>query len=253
MKDRIKFFLNRISERLWVRPLIMCVLSIVGAFVAKMADYAEIGQFVPDISPDSIETLLTVISASMLVIATFSVSSMVSAYASASGTATPRSFSLVISDDVSQNALSAFIGAFIFSIVALIASQNGYYEKAGRFALFVLTLVVFAIVIVTFVRWVDSIARLGRLGTTIDKVEAAAVTALERRRIAPNLGGMAVGPPRANGQAIYGRSIGYIQRVDVAALQAYAEKEQIRVRRSCFARLFCCPRSSSCLCQRRLW
>ena len=143
--------------------------------------------YVPEVTPDSIEALLKIISASMLVIATFAVASMVSAYASASSTATPRSFSLIISDDGSQTALSRFIGAFIFSIVALIALQNGYYDKAGRFALFALTLLVFAIVIMTFVRWVDSIARLGRLGATIDKVERAAAAALERRRLAPTL------------------------------------------------------------------
>ena len=161
MKNQIGFLLNRIGEKLWVKPLILCLLAIGGAFIAKGADYTELGKIVPDVTQDSVKTLLTVMSASMLVIATFSVSSMVSAYASASGSATPRSFSLVISDDVSQNALSAFIGAFIFSIVSLIVVENSYYDKAGRFTLFVLTLLVFAIVIITFVGWVDSIARLG--------------------------------------------------------------------------------------------
>ena len=121
MGDQLRFFLNRIRERLWVRPLAMCVLSTTIVFLAKTVDKPEIGKLVPAITQDSIETLLTIISASMLVVATFAVASMVSAYASASSTATPRSFSLVISDDVSQNALATFIGAFIFSIVALIA------------------------------------------------------------------------------------------------------------------------------------
>ena len=116
----------------------MCVLSTTTVFLAKTVDNDEIGQLVPAITQGSIETLLTIFSANMLVIATFAVASMVSAYASASSTATPRSFSLVISDDVSQNALSTFVGAFIFSVVALIALKNGYDDKAGRFALFVL-------------------------------------------------------------------------------------------------------------------
>ena len=87
MGDRLRFLLNRLSERLWVRPLAMCVLSIVVVFLAKAVDNTEIGQLVPEITPDLIETLLTIISASMLVIATFAVASMVSAYASASSTA----------------------------------------------------------------------------------------------------------------------------------------------------------------------
>ena len=115
MTSQISFYLDRLRERLWVRPLAFCVLSVAGVFVAKKADGLNIGELVPEISPDSIETLLSIIAASMLVVATFAVGSMISAFASASGSATPRSFPLVVSDDVSQNALSTFIGAFIFS------------------------------------------------------------------------------------------------------------------------------------------
>lgn len=87
MGDRLRFLLNRINERLWVRPLAMCVLSTAVVFLAKTADNTGIGQLVPAITPDSIETLLTIISTSMLVISTFAVASMVSAYASASSAA----------------------------------------------------------------------------------------------------------------------------------------------------------------------
>ncbi|RDE51646.1 MAG: DUF2254 domain-containing protein [Candidatus Accumulibacter meliphilus] len=229
MGDRLRFLLNRIGERLWVRPLAMCVLSTAVVFLAKTADDTGIGPLVPAITTDSIETLLNIIAASMLVISTFAVASMVSAYASASSTATPRSFSLVISDDVSQNALSTFIGAFIFSIIALIALQNGYYDRAGRFALFSLTLMMLAMVVITFVTWVDRIARLGRLGETIDKVEAATADALQRRRCAPTLRSVPAGPCRNEGRAIYGGSIGYVQRVDVTALQTYAEESRARI------------------------
>ena len=115
MTGKIRFFLNRVRERLWVRPLAFCLLSVAGAFLAKMVDNTIIGRFVPEINPESIEKLLSIIAASMLVISTFAVASMLSAYATASSTATPRSFSLVVSDDVSQYALSTFIAAFIFS------------------------------------------------------------------------------------------------------------------------------------------
>ncbi len=241
MRDRIRFVWNRISERLWVRPLVVAVLSIAGTFLAKTADDTGVGRFVPDISPDSIEGLLKIISASMLVIATFAVASMVSAYASASSTATPRSFTLIIADDGSQNALSTFIGAFIYSIVSLIAMQNGYFDKAGRFALFALTLLVFAVVIMTFVRWVDSIARLGRLGATIDKVERAAAAALERRRLAPTLRGVQARPRLPHAQVIYGSCIGYVQRIDIPALQAYAEKADLRIDLASLPGIFAAP------------
>lgn len=229
MDDRLRFLLNRIREKLWIKPLIMCVLSIAGAFLAKTADDSGISEFVPNITLESLDTLLSIMSSSMLVIATFAVASMVSAYASASTTATPRAFSLVLADDVSQNALSTFIGAFIFSIVAMIALKNSYYDKAGLFALFSLTLFVLTMVIITFVRWVDRIARLGRLGGTIAKAEKATESALLHRRREPRLRGVPVPPDAENGQAVHATTVGYIQRVDVSGLQSLAEKLDLHI------------------------
>ena len=229
MTDRWQFVLNRLRERLWVKPLAVCLVSIGGVFLAHLADGTGLGRLVPEITPESIEALLKIIAASMLVIATFAVASMVAAYASASSSATPRSFALIVADDTSQNALSTFIGVFIFSVVALVALMNGFYGKAGRFTLFALTVLVFAIVIVTFLRWVDTIARLGRLGNTITKVEAATATAFDQRRAAPYLGGRAARSPVSGGQVVHGEAIGYLQRLDVAALQARAEQAGFHV------------------------
>lgn len=226
--DRLRFLASRLRDRLWLKPLVVCLLSIAGVFIAKLADRSDLGGFVPVISIDSVETALSIMAASMLVIATFSVSSMVSAYASASSTATPRSFSLVVADDASQNALSTFVGAFIYSIVALTAVKNDYYETAGVFLLFVLTGLVFAIVIFTFVRWVDRIARLGRLGSTIEKVEQATEDAIRRRRLLPYLGGAEL-LTTPSGRAIYAASVGYVQHIDMAALQQWADEAQARI------------------------
>lgn len=221
--DRVRFLLRRFRERLWVKPLAVCLFSIAAAFVAKLADGTGIKRIVPDIAADSVEALLSNMATSMLVIATLSVTSMVSAYASASSTATPRSFALVVADDASQNALSTFVGAFIFSIVALTAVKNEYFGKAGLFILFSLTICVFCVVIVTFVRWVDRIARLGRVGSTVEKVEAATAGALTRRRRAPTLH---AAPARnePHGIAVFATRVGYVQHIDIAELQSWAEK-----------------------------
>lgn len=243
MNGRIGFLLGRLRERLWVRPLASCVFSVAGVFVAKAADRLSLAEFVPQISPESIETLLSIVAASMLVVATFAVGSMVAAYASASGTATPRSFPLVVADDVSQNALSTFIGAFIFSTVALVTMQNDYFDAAGHFALFVITIGVFAWVVLTFVRWVDQIARLGRLGATIDKVEKAAAAALEHRRHSATLGGVPVDSSKERGSPIYGSKIGYVQHVDVSALQRCAEEFSVRITVDALPGTFSAPRT----------
>jgi uncharacterized membrane protein len=227
--ERVRFSISRIRERLWIKPLFIGVLSIAAALVAKAADSTKLDQIVPHISAESVDALLSIMAAGMLVIATFAVTSMVSAYSSASNTASPRSFPLVIADDSSQHALSAFVGAFIFSIVGLVARKNGYFGTAGRFVLFLFTVTVFGIVIFTFVHWVDRIARLGRLGNTLDKVEAATAAALQRRRDAPAHCGVSAEPEHATGQAVFGASVGYVQRIDVAAIQSHAENVNARI------------------------
>lgn len=228
MREQLQFLLNRLRERLWVKPLIACVLSIAGVLLAHVADAIPIDWKVPEIAQGSIVDLLKIIAASMLGVATFAVASMVSAYASTGQSATARAFPLVVADEVSQNALSMFVGAFIFAIVALSATTNDYFGKAGRFTLFVLTLSALVVVIVVFVRWVDSIARLGRLGAVIDKVEQATATALAERKRRPCLGGIAAaGPPR--GLAFHADQSGYLQRIHMNALQRYAAKCKLNI------------------------
>ncbi len=230
MWDQLSFIIRRLRERLWIKPLIVCLLSIGAVFLANLMNTTKLGLSLPEITQKSIETLLNIMASSMLMMATFAVASMVAAYASASRTATPRSFPLIIADDLSQNALSAFIGAFIYSVVAIVALMNGFYAGNGsRFILFSLTIVVLVVVIITFIRWVDNIARLGRVVHTIEKVEATAAEAIRRRQSAPRLGGVAVFTPPDGSRALFGKSIGYVQRVDTEALQALAVKSQLRI------------------------
>ena len=239
--SHVLFVLRRVRERLWARPLAVCLLSVGAVFCAALADRLPPTVLMPRIGQGALESLLTIQASSMLVIATFAVASMVSAYASASNAATPRAFTLVLADDVSQNALSTFLGAFIFSIVALTASQNGFFGRAGLFTLFALTLFVFGVVILTFVRWVDRIARLGRMGTTINAVERATANAMRRRKRAPFLGGSPVGPLQEQGEPVHGSRVGYVQHIDVYALQACTESSQARVEVAAIPGTFAAP------------
>jgi uncharacterized membrane protein len=223
MKQNLFFALNRLKAKLWFRPLIFCVLSIFLALLASIADNSYLNEIVPKIKTESIKNLLSTISGSMLVISIFAVGSMISAFSAASSTATPRSFKLITADDVSQNALSVFIGSFIYSIVAMVALQNGYYGKAGHFILFLFTLLFFALVIVTFLRWVERISKLGRMGYTIKLVEKATASAMKSRLKAPTLNGIAINPTQEKGLAIYSDATGYVQQINMFRLQKIAE------------------------------
>ncbi|MGB5247332.1 MAG: DUF2254 domain-containing protein [Woeseia sp.] len=229
MWDRFVFLTNRLRERLWVRPLAFCLLSVGAALLAKVADGMAIADSLPEVQPDSIQVLLSITASSMLVIATLAVASMVSAYASAASTATPRAFSLLIADDVSKNALSIFMGAFIFTIVALVALKNGFFHRGGNFTLFVMTIAVLTWVVLTFVRWVDWIARLGRIGTTIDKVERAAMLALQQRRLKPAMGGKPATSRQASGVRVEAESVGYVRHINMESLQSCAKSNDLQI------------------------
>ncbi|KFL37420.1 DUF2254 domain-containing protein [Arenimonas donghaensis] len=220
MIERLRSLLRSLRQRLWAKPLAACLLSVVGVGLASALDNKWLMEKPPEVSAESIESLLSIIASSMLVIAIFAAGAMVSAYASASNNASPRSFPLVLADDVSQNAYSIFVGAFIFGVVGLVALQNNSFGTTGRFVLFIETALVFAMVILTFVRWVDRIARLGRQGNTIDQVEQAAADAIRRYRRRAGPGDQTLDGPHS---VVAADTVGYLQEVKLEALQACAE------------------------------
>ncbi|GAA0292880.1 DUF2254 domain-containing protein [Psychrosphaera haliotis] len=229
MEQQISFYIRRLKERLWVKPLFSCALSILAIFFARLGDTYFSDAAVMDISVDTLKTLFSIISASMLGMAVFAVGSMLSAYSSVSTSATPHAFDIVITDDVSQYALSIFVGAFIFSVIGIIALMNGLYGDTGRFVIFILTLLVFAIVILGFVRWVDNIARLGTLGKTISKVEAVTEKALSRHYelIA---GTLDFDDVEGKTSEIYSSDIGYLQQINIDRLQATATEFNFKIK-----------------------
>lgn len=226
IKRKLLFTIRSLQERLWIKPLAYAVLAALTTIAAGFADRLPFEEIVPQIEAETIEKLLTVISASMLGVATFAVASMVSAFASAGGSATPRAFFLVLSDSKSQTALSSFIGAFIFSIVGIAGVEISYFGPQGRLVLFFLTLSIFAWVIFTFVRWVDNIARLGRLANTIEKAEIATAKALSRWHNGSPLGGVPMKNNELMGVPVYSKRIGYIQHCDAEVLQDWAERNE---------------------------
>lgn len=84
MKEKVSFVVSRLRERLWIKPVSFCLLSIAAVFLASLLDMTELGRLLPEFSKESTEALLKIMASSMLVMATFSVGSMVSAFASAS-------------------------------------------------------------------------------------------------------------------------------------------------------------------------
>ena len=184
--SRWRWLIGQLWGRMWFRSTLFSL----GAVAAALGAVA-LGPFVPSgssrqIGADAVGDILGILASSMLTVATFSLSTLVAAYAAATNTATPRATTLLMEDSTAQNALGTFIGAFLFSLVGIIALNTGLYGEEGRVVLFLATLVVVAIVVITLLRWIDRLPRMGRMGETMSRVEAAAVEALRERAWSPH-------------------------------------------------------------------
>ncbi len=215
---RLRWALRQLSERLWVRAGLFALLGLISALASIVA-----APFVPEsvstrIGADAVDKVLGVLASSMLTVAIFSLSTMVAAYGAAANSATPRATHLLQADTGAQNALATFIGAFLFSLAGIIALSTGLYGSSGRLLLFLITLLVVAIVIATFIGWIDSLSRLGRMNETIDRVAAAVATTLDAHALSPSMGAQPARPVPPAACAVAAERTGYLQHIDITAL-----------------------------------
>lgn len=218
-----------LRERLWVRPALYCAGAVAAVFVSSLAAYLPFSDLVPELGQNLLSTLMGVLTASMLGVATFAVASMVSAFNSVGTNATPRAFSLIVSDDISKSALSTFIGAFIFGTVGTIALESSFFGKAQLFALFCITLLVYARVVWVLVGWIDAIARLGRMGTAISRVEQATRETLLVSAADPLMGAGMWQEDAKQHSPVFSSEVGYVQDTDMSQLNKIAEAEDMIV------------------------
>ena len=226
--------LRDLLKKVWVRVVGYALLAVVAAGLAR-ALAPLIGEDTAlQAGADAVQSLLGVLTSSMLAVTTFSLSIAVSAFAAAAESATPRATVLLQQDRTTQNVLSTFLGAFLFGLIGLIALHAEVYGPSGRVVMFAFTVMVFGLVVVALIRWIDHLMTFGRMRDTLERVEKAASKALRARLRHPFLGGRRLdeAPPHA-GAPVAARKTGYVQHLDMKALQSCAEAAgaQVVVRR----------------------
>ena len=232
MIARWRWVTNQLTKRLWFRASLFSLLGVATALAAVVFK-----DFIPEslsarIGADAVDKILGIIASSMLVVTTFSLSTMVTAYGAASSGVTPRATTLVMEDTTTQNALATFIGSFLFSLVGIIALSTGAYGTQGRVLLFAVTIGVVVLIVYTLLRWIDHLSKLGRVGETIDRVEKAAIEAISQRVQWPYLGGSVYPTDLVlplSAIKLASDQTGYVQHIDVSALGVIAQEEQIQI------------------------
>jgi uncharacterized membrane protein len=228
MVPRWQWLIKELTHRLWFRAALLSILGLITALIA-----AVIAPLIPlelsaQIGADAVDNILNILASSMLVVTSFSLTTMVSAYSAATNNVTPRATKILIEDPTTQNALSTFLGSFLYSLVGIIALERELYGDQGRVVLFIVTIGVILAIVVTLIRWIDHLARLGRVGDTTDRIERATAAALESRIEHPYLGGRRLRDPErdipSDARALNGPEIGYVQHIDMNALSECAEQ-----------------------------
>lgn len=218
----MRLLLRRIWFRAALFSLFAVALALLAAFVAPYVPY----DISTKIGSDAVDNILTILASSMLAVTTFSLTAMVSAFSGASSTITPRAAQLLVEDSTAQNALSTFIGAFLFSIVGICALSTGIYGQSGRAILFAGTILVIVVIVMTLLRWIGHLSNFGRVGNTIDRVEKVAKAAIDRS-------GYSIATtsavPVTGGHDVFADKIGYVTHIDVRALEALACRLDCRI------------------------
>lgn len=227
--NRWLYLLQRTSKRMWFRASLYCGLGVLTALIGVLVKPVLPPGLAERFGADSVGNILSILAASMLAVTTFSLSTMVSAYSSASQSATPRAAKLLIEDNQAQGALATFIGAFLFSIVGLSALSTGLYGDGGRLVLFAATISVIVLITITLLRWIEQLSRLGRVGETINLVENATRDAMQLRARKPWMGGVPSEGVPAGDWPLETEAIGYIQYLDMQRLGRLTDEHGITV------------------------
>lgn len=221
--------LLEITRRMWFRASLMVLLATALALVGLVIE-----PWLPDavrikVSESPLTNLLETLASSMLLVVTFSLSTVVTAYAAATSNATPRAITLLVEDRGVQRTLAGFIGAFVFSVVALLALSTGAYDPAGKLVLLALIALVMLGVVVLLLRWIDNVSRLGQVSQTIERAEIATRKAMCDLAHAPFFDALPYSTPPDTAACLPCHRVGHVTCVDAEKLQSLCEEHDLRV------------------------
>lgn len=223
--------IHRLSRRLWVRVALISGLAFVALGAAKL-----FGPMIPDglsevIGADALNRLLDIISTSMLAVTTFSLSVMVSVHQSASSKWTPRAHRMLLADTTTQTVLATFVGAYIYSLAAIILLSTPYYGEKEIVTLYLATLAVLVLIVFVILRWILHLQALGSLVDTTARIEREALRSFKVRMERPCLGGHVLEPGEipAHARPLLAERTAYVQAIYEESLQAAAEEHDGRV------------------------
>ncbi|MBO4170344.1 DUF2254 domain-containing protein [Cereibacter azotoformans] len=214
-------------QSLWFTPALYAIVAVTVLLLAPV-----IAPFIPPelvelIGLDGVYDLLDALANTLLAVAIFSLGIMASSMQAAAGAATPRARPLLMKDRTAQNAISTFIGGFIFAIVGLVGLSTEYYNDASRVVLFLASCVVILAVILALIRWIGRLTGLGDVSEVTDLLEETVKEALAAHARDPFFGGVRKDSADRGGFDLFPRGFGHVQAIDGERLAALVEDRRL--------------------------
>jgi len=224
--------LLRFGRRLWVRVALMALLALAASIGAMTFEELIPQQLRQRFSPDAVMPVLTILASGMLAVSTFSLNVMVAAHHAAASQATPRAHRVLLADTTTQTVLATFIGAFVYSLSAIILFKAGLHAEGSSVTVMGATVAVVVLVILAMLRWIDRLSDLGSMDATLRATETEARSSLMLSRRAPSLGGSPLSEETVmptDASPIRARTSGYLQFIDLPAMNDAAKDEEARL------------------------
>ena len=221
----IRFRLREVLRQMWVRVTLFSAAGVALALITPTLEPLIPYEPSFELASGAVDEILQIIASSMLAVTTFSMSIIVGAYGGTTSNATPRANELLQRDPAAQNAISIFIGSFLFSIVGIIGLHAGVYRDSGRLLLFFATLIVIMMIAWALLRWLDHLNEFGLVKDVVTRIEEVATKSALAARAEPRLGARPLPSPLpADAPGLGSRENGYVRHLDIAALQDAAEQ-----------------------------
>lgn len=223
------FLLKQMIRSIWFRPALYALASVLTIGLTPIVAIFIPENWVGWINDGAVEQTLEILASSLLAVAIFALATMFQAFQAAAQAATPRARPLMTEDRTAQTAVSTFIGAFLFSLLALIGLSTGLYSEADLPVLFALTLILVGVVVFALIRWIERLSGFGGVEQAILAIERAACEAIRTDVRYPALGGRTASEPPDGAEPVEADCTGYVQSVDFHRLAGLIAKHDTSI------------------------
>ncbi|MFV0408382.1 MAG: DUF2254 family protein [Paracoccus sp. (in: a-proteobacteria)] len=212
---------RRLTQKIGFRVSLYAVLAGLTAFAGVLIGPMLPAKLADLVKPGDVTPILSILASSMLAVSTFSLNVMVSARNAATDRTTPRIHRLILQDQTTQVVLSVFIGAFIYSLTALILLNAGPDPDKMAVIIMAVTILVVLLVVIALLRWISHLSDFGSLENSLEIAVRNAESSLRMHAQYPALRAVPLTEDTVlpeTGTAVTAHRSGYIQIVDVESI-----------------------------------